>query len=132
MAQSSALARFEMPGWKSWLGGAAAVIMAVVFLVAGVWKITDAPGAAVRLAQMKVPGNLSLAATLLLGIAETFSAALILTPRLRRWGAWVMAGLLVAFMIFIGIHYNELRGADCSCFPLVKRAVVRCSLWWTA
>src|SRR3984893_5230265 len=98
MAESSeALAPVELTGWKTCLGGTSAVIMAVVFLVAGVWKITDAPGAAVRLAQMKVPGNLSLAATLLLGIAETFSAALILTPRLRRWGAWVMAGLLVAF-----------------------------------
>jgi uncharacterized membrane protein YphA (DoxX/SURF4 family) len=117
------LARFEMPGWKTWLGGTAAVIMSAVFLVAGVWKITDAPGAAVRLAQMKVPENLSLAATLLLGIAETFSAALILVPRFRRWGAWLIAALLVAFMMFIGAHYNVLRGAECSCFPWVKRAV---------
>jgi hypothetical protein len=31
--------------------------------------------------------------------------------------------LLVAFMIFIGINYNALRGAECSCFPWVKRAV---------
>jgi len=34
---------------------------------------------------MKVPQNLSLAAALLLGIAETFSAVLILVPRFRRW-----------------------------------------------
>ena len=26
-------------------------------------------------------------------------------------------------MIFIGINYNALRGAECSCFPWVKRAV---------
>jgi hypothetical protein len=26
-------------------------------------------------------------------------------------------------MVFIAIHYTELRGADCSCFPWVKRAV---------
>ena len=31
--------------------------------------------------------------------------------------------LLVAFMIFIGIHYKELVGAECSCFPWLKRAV---------
>jgi uncharacterized membrane protein YphA (DoxX/SURF4 family) len=124
MAHSSdVLARFEMPGWKTWLGGAAAVIMSAVFLIAGVWKITDAPGAAVRLAQAKVPENLSLAAALLLGIGETFSAVLILAPRFRRWGAWLMAFLLVAFMIFIGANYNALRGAECSCFPWVKRAV---------
>jgi hypothetical protein len=26
-------------------------------------------------------------------------------------------------MIFIGIHYSDLRGTDCSCFPWLKRAV---------
>ena len=31
--------------------------------------------------------------------------------------------MLVAFMIFIGINYKELQGAECSCFPWVKRAV---------
>ena len=117
------LARFEMPGWKTWLGGTAAVIMSAVFLIAGVWKITDAPGAAVRLAQAKVPENLSLAAALLLGIAETFSATLILVPRFRRWGAWLMSALLVVFMIYIAANYDALRGAECSCFPWVKRAV---------
>ena len=81
------LSGFELPGWKSWLSGTAAVLTAVLFLAAGIWKITDAPGAAVRLAQMKVPQNLSLAAALLLGIAETFSAVLILVPRFRRWGS---------------------------------------------
>src|SRR5260370_41096791 len=49
------LASFELPGWKSWVSGTAAVLITVLFLAAGIWKITDAPGAAVRLAQMKVP-----------------------------------------------------------------------------
>src|SRR5579864_3866390 len=81
MAHSSEmLAHFELPGWKSWVSGTAAVMITVLFLAAGIWKITDAPGAAVRLAQMKVPENLSLAAALLLGIVETFSAVLILAP----------------------------------------------------
>jgi hypothetical protein len=31
--------------------------------------------------------------------------------------------LLVAFLIYIGIHYNALRGEECSCFPWLKRAV---------
>jgi hypothetical protein len=34
-----------------------------------------------------------------------------------------MSFLLVAFMVFIGLNYNALRGAECSCFPWVKRAV---------
>src|SRR5262252_3206628 len=75
------LARFELPGWKSWFSWTAAVLTAALFLAAGIWKITDAPGAAVRLAQMKVPQGLSLAAAVLLGIAETFAGVLILVPR---------------------------------------------------
>src|SRR4051812_8566211 len=105
------LARFELPGWKTWLGGTAAVLTAALFLVAGLWKITDAPGAAVRLAQAKVPESLSLAAAILLGITETFAGVMVLVPRFRRWGAWLSAFMLVVFMIYIGIHYEELRGA---------------------
>jgi hypothetical protein len=31
--------------------------------------------------------------------------------------------MLIVFMIYVGYHYEALRGADCSCFPWVKRAV---------
>jgi uncharacterized membrane protein YphA (DoxX/SURF4 family) len=117
------LAHFELPGWKSWAGGTAAVLTAVLFLTAGIWKITDAPGAAARLAQMKVPQELSLAAALLLGIVETFSAVLILVPRFRRWGSWLTSLLLIVFMIYVGINYTALHGAECQCFPWLKRAV---------
>src|SRR5213079_1559354 len=113
------LAGFELPGWKTWVSWTAAVLMAALFLVAGLWKVTDAPGAAVRLAQFKVPQDLSLAAALLLGIAETFSAVLILVPRFRRWGSWLMSFLLVVFMIYVAVFYNQLRGEECQCFPLV-------------
>ena len=100
-----------------------AILLALVFLISGLWKLTDAPGAAVRMAQARVPQSLSLAAAIGFGIAETFAAVLLLAPRFRRWGAWLGGALLVAFMIFIGINYNALRGAECSCFPWVKRAV---------
>lgn len=101
----------------------AAVLISLVFLVAGLWKITDPIGAAARLAQAKVPESLSLLTTLCLGTAETFAGVLLLVPRFRRWGSIIGSLLLVAFMIFIGIHYQELRGAECSCFPWIKRAV---------
>ncbi len=124
MAQPhQALAGLDAPGWKTTLSWAGAILLALVFLVSGLWKLTDAPGAAVRMAQARVPQSLSLAAAIGFGIAETFAALLLLVPRLRRWGAWLGGALLVAFMIFIGIEYNALRGAECSCFPWVKRAV---------
>jgi len=129
MANGSAVANpvslsFEEPhGWKSVIGWIAAILISAVFLVAGLWKLTDPTGAAVRLAQAKVPESLSVLTTVVLGTFETFTGILLLVPRFRRWGAWIGTLLLLAFMIFIGIHYNELRGADCSCFPWVKRAV---------
>ncbi len=124
MAHSrNVLSSLEMPEWKTALSWIAGVLICIVFLVAGLWKITDAPGAAVRLAQAKVPGSLSLPAALILGIIETFAGVLILVPRFRRWGAWLASALLVVFMIYIGVHYGELRGEECSCFPWVKRAV---------
>jgi uncharacterized membrane protein YphA (DoxX/SURF4 family) len=115
--------RTAPPQWRTAANWTAAILMSVVFLAAGLWKITDPVGAAVRLAQAKVPESLSLAGAVGFGIAETFGAVLLLVPRFRRWGAWIVSLLLVAFMIFIGIHYNELRGAECSCFPWLKRAV---------
>src|SRR6266404_6128353 len=117
------LARFELPSWKSWLNWTGALLTSALFLLAGVWKITDAPAFAVRLAQLKVPQELTLPASVLLGIVETFAAVLILVPRFRRWGAWLATLLLVVFMIYIGVNYNALHGADCSCFPWLKRAV---------
>jgi len=68
------LAPFDLPGWKTWVSWTAAVLMASLFLVAGLWKITDAPAFAVRLAQLKVPQELTLPASVLLGIVETFAA----------------------------------------------------------
>ena len=113
----------ELPGWKTALSWVAAALIALLFLASGLWKITDVQGAALRMAQAKVPESLSQAAALLFGIAETVGAVLILVPRFRRWGAIVTGLLLVAFLIYIGINYNALRGEECSCFPWLKRAV---------
>ena len=124
MAQRDhALLPLELPGWKTSLSWICAILTALIFIASGLWKITDPIGAAARLAQARVPENLSLAATLLLGIAETVTAVLVIVPRFRKWGSWAGSLLLLAFMIFIGIHYNELRGAECNCFPWIKRAV---------
>jgi uncharacterized membrane protein YphA (DoxX/SURF4 family) len=121
--ESSIAPLLEQRSWRNGLNWSAAILISAVFLLAGLWKITDPIGAAVRLAQAKVPESLSLLTTLMLGTVETFTGVLLLVPRFRRWGAWLGSLLLVAFMIFIGIHYNELRGAECSCFPWIKRAV---------
>ncbi len=101
----------------------AGILVGVLFIVAGVWKITDPFGAAARLEQALVPAGLSLIGACLLGVGETFSGVLIVVPRLRRWGAFLVGALLIFFIVYLGIRYNALRGEDCNCFPWVKRAV---------
>jgi uncharacterized membrane protein YphA (DoxX/SURF4 family) len=117
------LVPLELPGWKTAVSWLAAMTLALVFLVSGIYKVTDAQGWAIRLTQLKFPESLSLAAALLVGIAETVAGVLVLVPRFRRWGAALAGLLLIAFMIYMAVNYTALKGADCSCFPIVKRVV---------
>ncbi|MGA2325193.1 MAG: MauE/DoxX family redox-associated membrane protein [Bryobacteraceae bacterium] len=110
-------------GWKTAVSHVTGVTIGVLFIVTGVWKITDPFGAAARLEQALVPASLSLIGACLLGVGETFSGALILVPRFRRWGAWLTGALLVFFLVYISANYSLLRGEDCNCFPWVRRAV---------
>ena len=124
IAQAHPPARLlAVPAWKGVLSVSSAVVLALMFMLAGVWKIIEPFDAAARMVQAKVPADLGLATAITFGIVETFGAVLLLVPRFRRWGAWVTGILLVAFMVYIGYNYNVLRGADCSCFPWLKRAV---------
>ncbi len=124
MAQrGQAIAPLELPGWKTSVNWISAILTSLIFVVSGLWKITDPVGMAARLAQAKIPESLSLAAALVLGIAETVTAVFVLVPRFRKWGSWMGSALLVAFMIYVGINYNALHGAECSCFPWIKRVV---------
>ena len=124
MAQAGeGLASLELPGWKTALSWTSAVLLAILFLASGLWKTVDPLGWAQKIAELKVPGALSLAAALGFGIAETLGAVLILVPRLRRWGAILIGFLLLAFMGYFLLNYNALRGAECSCFPWIKRVV---------
>ncbi|MFB3776902.1 MAG: MauE/DoxX family redox-associated membrane protein [Bryobacteraceae bacterium] len=113
----------EPARWKTSLSVVSAVLLALTFIVAGVWKVTDPLAAAVRMTQAQVPQALSLPAALAFGIAETFAGVLLLVPRFRRWGAWLSGLLLVAFIVYIGLYYNVLRGEECNCFPWLRRAV---------
>ena len=124
MAQPrAAIAEAGPAAWKTAAGWLAALAIGVLFLASGLWKLSDPQAAAVRMAQAKVPAALSLAAALGFGILETVGAVWILAPRLRRWGSLLTGLLLVAFLIYVGVNYQALRGADCSCFPWIRRAV---------
>ena len=115
--------------WTSWVGWSAAVIMAVLWFTAGLWKLTDISGWQLKLTQLLVPVNLSLVGTLLVGISEVTAGVLLLRPAWRRWGGWLSAVLLVGFMAYMAINYQTLQGEDCSCFPWLERAVGPAFFW---
>ena len=97
--------------------------MAIVFFVAGAWKLTEPFLLSQLLGELRVPANLTLPLGLAVGIGDTFAALLIIVPAWRRWGSILMGLLLVAYMGYLGINYHVLAGKECNCFPLVKRTV---------
>ena len=117
------LVSFDLPFWKKAIGGVCAVLLAILFFVSGAWKLTDPFVWSQALVEFRLPQALALPGALALGVGETLGAVLILVPRFRRWGAWLIGFLLLVFMVYIGANYSALVGNECSCFPLVKRTV---------
>jgi uncharacterized membrane protein YphA (DoxX/SURF4 family) len=117
------LGSIDLPAWKKAIGGLCAVLLAILFFVSGAWKLTDPYQWSQALGEFRVSSALTLPGTLALGVGEMLGAVLILVPRFRRWGAWLIGFLLVVFIAYIGANYGALIGKDCTCFPLVKRAV---------
>jgi uncharacterized membrane protein YphA (DoxX/SURF4 family) len=120
---------FDLPAWKSVAGHVAALIVAVLFLAAGIFKMVAPFQVQQLFEQLLIPAQFSLPLVLTLGVVETLAGVLVLIPRYRRWGALLASGLLLAFMIYIGARYYSLVGRDCSCFPWVKRAVGPAFFW---
>lgn len=112
-----------IPHWKSTVSHIAAGIIGILFLVSGIWKITDPLGWTIKIEQFKVPYALSLPFTLALAAGETWAGLMILVPRFRKWGAALSIVLLLGFMAYMGWNYTEFKSMDCSCFPMLKRAI---------
>ena len=123
MELNSGTASVPQAGWKTWASHIAAGLMAIAFLASGIYKIVMPLDFAERATQVLIPANLSVATAVVLAVAETFAAIMLLIPRYRRFGAILMLGLLAAFCIYIGVNAERLAGEDCSCFPWIKRTV---------
>lgn len=112
-----------MPPWKMTVSHVAAALVAILFIGAGMYKAIDPFHWSRLLEELLFPPQYSLPFTLLLSVGEIFGGVLILMPRYRVWGAALTGVMLIGFMGYIGIHYYQLIGKDCSCFPWVKRTV---------
>lgn len=110
-------------GWRQWAGTISALVLGLLFVVAGIWKLSDPISTEARMVQALIPKSLALAVALAAGVVETWAGVLLLVPRWRRWGAWLSGLMLVAFLLYFAVFYGQLKGADCSCFPWLKRVV---------
>jgi uncharacterized membrane protein YphA (DoxX/SURF4 family) len=122
MAQGGA-ASGRVEGWRWWAGTVCAWLLAVLFVVAGLWKLSDPLSTTARMVQALVPVALALPAALAAGIVEAWAGILLLIPKWRRWGALLCGAMLVVFMVYFAAFYNRLKGEDCTCFPWLERVV---------
>jgi uncharacterized membrane protein YphA (DoxX/SURF4 family) len=100
----------------------ARVLLAIVFLVAGLAKLADLAGSRQALRDFGVPTRLANLFGILLPLAE-LALAVALLPTLSA--GWAALGALVLLLLFVaGIGYNLARGRqpDCHCFGQLHSA----------
>src|SRR5258708_6975529 len=94
----------------------ARLVLAVVFVVAGLAKLADRAGSRQALINFGVPARLATPGGILLPLAE-LAVAVALIPLVTAW--WGAVGALALLALFIGgISINLARGRkpDCHCF----------------
>jgi len=99
------------------------ILLGIVFLVSGAWKVLSPFKTGELLEQAKVPGGFGPLGAATLGTLELLTAFLLFNPKLRRWGGWLGSALMIFFMAWVAYYYPALAGQECSCFPLIKRTV---------
>ncbi len=121
--EDSTTAPAASAGWKRIAATVCAILLGIIFLVSGGWKVLSPFQTGEVLEQAQVPGGWGVAGASVLGTVELFAAFLLFTPRFRKWGGALGSLLLLFFIAWIGYYYPVLVGHDCSCFPIIKRAV---------
>lgn len=110
-------------GWKRTVATVSAILLGLIFLVSGGWKVLSPFQTGELLEQAKVPGGFGAVGAALLGTLELFTALLLFLPRFRRLGGLLGSALIIFFLCWIGYYYSALVGHECSCFPIIKRTV---------
>lgn len=110
------------------------LLLAVVFMTAGVGKLLDLEGSRRAMRDFRVPEGVAGIAGTILPIVEILAAvALIFTPT-ARWGAALALVLLLTFITGIGFALARGEEPDCHCFgqihsaPAGQSALIRNSL----
>lgn len=113
----------QTAGWQKATAAVSGILLGIIFLVSGGWKMLDPFKTGELLEQAKVPAGFGKFGASTLGALEVFAAFMLFYPALRRWGGLLGSALLVFFLGWIGYYYNALVGKECSCFPIIKRSI---------
>ena len=109
----------------------ARIILAVVFLVAGIGKLLDLKGSKSAMLGFGLPESLATPAAIVLPIVELITALLLIPTQTAWWGAILSFLLLGAFVAGIAYNMSKGRAPDCHCFgqihsePAGPRTLIR-------
>jgi thiol-disulfide isomerase/thioredoxin len=100
----------------------ARLVLAGVFALAGVAKLSDLQGSRRAISDFGVPPAIAAPLGLLLPVAELAVAATLLPASTAWWGALGALGLLSVFVVGISINLARGRRPDCHCFGQLHSA----------
>ena len=113
----------DSTGFKRGVAAVSAILLGIIFLVSGGWKVLMPFQTGELLEQAQVHAGWGVLGASALGTLELLAAFLLFAPKYRRLGGLLGSGLMIFFLGWIGYFYNVLVGHECSCFPIIKRTV---------
>lgn len=102
----------------------ARVVLAIVFAVAGFAKLADRKGTRALAVDFGVPASFAGVFEWLLPIAELICAGALLPAASATLGAMATFGMLVIFIVAIGVSLARGRRPECHCFGQIHSAPV--------
>jgi thiol-disulfide isomerase/thioredoxin len=100
----------------------ARLLLALVFAVAGVAKLTDRDGSRQAIIDFGLPAALATPFGLLLPLAEVAVAVALVSASTAWWGALGALALLSLFVTGIGVNLARGRKPECHCFGQLHSA----------
>src|SRR5918997_3586323 len=100
----------------------ARLLLAAVFVVAGIAKLADREGSRQAVADFGVPAVLASPLGILLPLAELAVAIALIPTATALWGAIGALALLLLFVVGIGANLARGHRPDCRCFGQLHSA----------
>ncbi len=100
----------------------ARLLLALVFVVAGLSKLADRKGSRQTIIDFGLPAALAAPLGVLLPLAELAVAAALVPPATAWWGATGALALLLLFVGGISVNLARGRKPDCHCFGQLHSA----------